>query len=152
MIVVDIAPRAYEPYHRPLINALLQLELKEYRSFDQIHEALTEEIPDDPLRQFLLKNLTRGHDGEIVWRSNLAAIAASDESLANAIEITAPILSPACFIRASWSNYIKDSDCQTIRELFPNAEIIKLPETTHWVHADAPERFVQTVEAFLNRR
>jgi pimeloyl-ACP methyl ester carboxylesterase len=35
--------------------------------------------------------------------------------------------------------------------MFPRSDVVTIPDAGHWVHAEAPERFVDGVEEFLRR-
>jgi len=150
LIVVDIAPKTYQPSHRPMLNALLSLDLKIYKSFGEVDAALAAAIPDASLRQFLLKNLTRDKDRRLTWKIDLEAIARNYDNLAAAIAPRQEFNRPACFIRGGRSNYIPDDDISLIRKTFPQAEIKTIPNAGHWVHADAPEEFLKIVTDFLS--
>jgi esterase len=151
LIVVDIAPKAYPASHRPILSALSTLELKAYKSFGEVDGALAAAIPEASLRQFLLKNLTRDKDGGLSWKIDLEAIARNYDNLAAAIAPRQSFNRPACFIRGGQSNYIRDDDISLIQKTFPRAEIKTIPNAGHWVHADAPEEFLEIVTDFLSR-
>jgi pimeloyl-ACP methyl ester carboxylesterase len=150
LAVVDIAPRAYEPYHRPLLNALLALDLTRFRSFGEVDAALSEAIPEITTRQFILKNLKRDKAGRLSWKMNLQGIARNYDVLAMAIAPERDFVKPACFVRAARSNYVTDGDVAAIREMFPQSEICTIPDAGHWLHVDAPEAFFQCITKFLD--
>ena len=54
------------------------------------------------------------------------------------------------FIRGSESDYIKDTDFTQIYYNFPQATIKTIDGAGHWVEADQPEAFMQTLKYFLN--
>src|SRR5262249_37488840 len=68
MIVVDIAPKAYEPSQRYLLKAMQSLDLSRYKSFADVNSALTPEVSSESLRQFLIKNLDRDENGRLRWK------------------------------------------------------------------------------------
>ena len=149
LIVVDITPKEYTPIHRPILNALLALDLKTYKSFGEVDTALAVAVPEVPVRQFLLKNLTRGKDGRLGWRIHLEAIARNYDDLTMAISPQRKFDHPVCFIRGGRSNYIEESDVPIIREAFSQAEIKTIANAGHWVHVDASEEFLKVVTEFL---
>src|SRR2546422_6558551 len=53
LIVVDIAPRAYAPRHREILDALLALDLSAFHSRKEIEEVLAPAVPELAVRQFL---------------------------------------------------------------------------------------------------
>lgn len=150
LIVVDIAPKDYPPSQRHLFNALVALDLSKHRSFLEAEKALAPAIPEIAMRQFLLKNLTRGGGG-LRWKIDLDAIVRSYEGLLRRITLEGRCDNPACFLRGGRSSYIEDDDLRAIRRTFPQAEFVTLPDAGHWVHADSPEEFAQTVLNFLDK-
>ena len=56
---------------------------------------------------------------------------------------------PTLLIAGANSTYIRDAHKPRIAELFPKARTVTIKDAAHWVHADRPEAFLKTVEAFL---
>lgn len=152
LVVVDIAPRAYAPFHRSILQAMRALELESLSSFADADRALSESIPEAAVRQFLIKNLTRRPDGRLTWKIDLEAIERNYDSLAGAVESRRRFTKPACFIRGGRSHYIQEHDLTSIRESFPQAEIHTIEQAGHWLHVEAPERFLTVVTNFLGPR
>src|SRR5919108_369745 len=114
LIVVDIAPKAYPPFYRPILRALSALELSAYKSFGEVDAALKSAIPEAPLRQFLVKNLARDEQGGLRWKIDLKVIERNYDNLAMAIAPQQNFTGPACFIRGGRSHYIHDGDISLI--------------------------------------
>lgn len=150
LAVLDIAPRAYEAYHRPLLNALLALDLARFRSFGELDAALSETIPEIATRQFILKNLKRDKDGRLSWKIHLQGIARNYNALTMAVTPERDFVKPACFVRAGRSNYVTEGDIAAIRKMFPQSEICTIPEAGHWLHVDTPEAFFRCITKFLD--
>lgn len=148
LIVVDISPRAYPPLHDELLDALLSVNLADYQSRQQVDKALEAKVPEFPVRQFLLKNLTRDASGKFSWKANLDVISRNYEEIARQITAQDPFPKPTLFVKGSRSNYILDSDTHAIRHLFPRATISTI-EAGHWIHADSPQPFADLVMRFL---
>src|SRR5215468_378856 len=151
LIVVDIAPKAYEPSQRYLLKAMRSLDLSRYKSFADVDAVLAPEVSSESLRQFLIKNLARDENGCLRWKMHLEAIDRNYDKLLRGLGVDRSFNKPTLFIRGGCSNYIEDDDAPLIRQMFPQAEIVTLPEAGHWVHVDASEEFFQTVVNFLNR-
>jgi esterase len=149
LIVVDIAPRAYEPAHRRLLHTMLSLDLARFKSFGAVDKALEEAVANAGMRQFLLKNVTRDRNKQLQWKCDIDAIARNYDHLSEAITPRRSFTQPACFIRGDRSNYIQEADLPTIRKIFPNAELKTIVGAGHWVRIDAPESFVRTLTEFL---
>jgi pimeloyl-ACP methyl ester carboxylesterase len=58
---------------------------------------------------------------------------------------------PTLFIRGELSNYILDEDIPELEDLFPDSDLITIRNAGHWVHAEAPEEFVEIVLGFCLR-
>ncbi len=150
LIVVDIAPRAYPADHQETLMALRDLDLSSFASFGEIDAALAPQIHAPGIRQFLVKNVARHADGSFYWRVDLDAMITNYHELRKAIAVTGIFSKPACFIRGGRSNYVKNEDVPLIKKVFPQAQIVTIPDAGHWVHADATEEFLTIVTGFLD--
>lgn len=150
LVIVDIAPKAYPPSQRPILAALEKLELKSFRTFGEIDAALTPEIPEVSVRQFLMKNIARVPSG-FQWRIDLSTIAKSYDELTKAIITAGPYDKPALFVRGGRSDYLSETDLPSIRATFPRAGFVTIATAGHWVHAEASDEFLQILSAFLNK-
>ena len=63
--------------------------------------------------------------------------------------ISATFPGPALFLTGARSEYVRPAHWARIRALFPAAEHVALAGAGHWLHADAPEAFIQAVDGFL---
>ncbi len=149
LIVVDIAPKAYPPGHEEIFRALFALDPSKISSRAEADRQLSRYIDNVNIRLFLLKNLQRTPDGHFAWKMNLPVLYKNYKHITEAIEASQPFDHPTLFIRSETSSYILDSDIAEIRRLFPKARIVTIKNTGHWIHAEAPEAFLQTVRAFL---
>ncbi|HKA56576.1 MAG TPA: alpha/beta fold hydrolase [Candidatus Binatia bacterium] len=149
LVVVDIAPKAYPPEHDDIFAALFSLDGQSLRSRQQADTALAGKIPDLALRQFLLKNLEREASGGFRWRINLDAIHKNYAEILKGVEGTGQFHHPTLFIRGGNSGYIHPEDLPAIKTIFPQAQLVTIPRTGHWVHAEAPQEFARLVLNFL---
>ncbi|HET9062535.1 MAG TPA: alpha/beta fold hydrolase [Candidatus Binatia bacterium] len=152
LVVVDIAPtRQSSDGLRPVLDALLAVDPSACATRDEVDRKLAVRLADERLRQFLLMNVARGEDGALRWRLNLPAIAAHFAELAGPIEAEGVYDGPALFVRGEKSGYVRDADRPAIARLFLRASIVTIEGAGHWVHAEAPERFLEVVGEFLSR-
>ncbi|MDZ7786831.1 MAG: alpha/beta fold hydrolase [Halofilum sp. (in: g-proteobacteria)] len=142
LVVVDIAPIAYDRRHDQELEALHELDLSAIRSRGDADAALADRIPNPAIRQFLLKNLSRTDNG-FTWRIPLETIYAGYAEIAAAPPSQGPYNGPALFIRGGNSDYLPEEAEPAIRERFPDARIETIPDAAHWVHVDAPEAFLE---------
>lgn len=150
LIIVDMASKAYPPWHAPIFKALLSLDLGSFRDRQEISDALAPSIPELATRQFLLKNLARTESGAFQWKINLPAIYQNYDRLNQGMENGRIFTGPVLFIKGGRSEYLEAADLPAIKRLFPQAELTTIPGSGHWVHADAPEPFLKAVLNFLS--
>jgi pimeloyl-ACP methyl ester carboxylesterase len=118
----------------------------------QADAALAAAVPDAAERGFLLQNLVF-ENGGARWRVNLEAI---EQNMPRLVDF--PTLlegssyqGPALFIGGAQSDYLRREHEPAIRRLFPKAEIARIENAGHWLHAEQPAAFLALVEPFLNR-
>ncbi len=149
--VVDISLKAYgdRPHHRAIVQAMLSVDLSEISSRSEAEEHLASKVPQERIRQFLLKNLHWKDKNTLEWRINLSGIASNLNQMFDAIQTAEVFTKPALFVRGGASDYILPEDYPHIRHNFPRAEIITIEGASHWVHAEAAEQFYQISSGFL---
>lgn len=149
LIVVDIAPKAYNVRHDYIIEGLKAVPIDKIQSRNEADEALARHVPNQAVRQFLLKNLLRKPEGGFTWRINLNIIDKNLELIGGGLIHSGVFEKPTLFIRGAKSDYILDEDSAIIKKYFPNATLVTM-DTGHWVQAEKPEEFVQVVLNFLH--
>ncbi|MCS6903766.1 MAG: alpha/beta fold hydrolase [Bacteroidia bacterium] len=149
LIVVDIAPRAYNPHHNQVIDALFSVPLEQIENRQAAEQHLMHYLNNDAtVVQFLMKGLYRKEDGTYAWRFNLPVLAKDYAEITAAIPESGNYPYPTVFIKGSTSDYIQDRDEELIRKIFPRSSI-KEVRAGHWVHAEAPQPFLEIVKQFL---
>jgi len=151
LVVVDIAPKAYEGGHQAIFEALFSLDLPSIKNRKQANEALLTQIPDFGVRQFLLKNLTNDKKGGYKWKMNLPVIYENYQRILATIESEDTFDNATLFIRGDESNYIVAEDLKQIKLLFPTATLTTIAGAGHWVHAVAPNELLAIVTNFLSQ-
>ena len=150
LVVVDIAPRRYEPGHRTIFAALDAFDPGAVSSRKEATAAMNAFVSDPGIQLFLLKNLARAPEGGFRWRMNLEGIRAAYPALIGPVgNVGDQYEGPALFVRGGASGYVRDDDLSFIRILFPGAELATVPGAGHWVHAERPEELMAVVDAFL---
>jgi len=148
LVIVDMAMRAYADEHTHLIDAMLATDLTAMQSRTEVDTALSKRIPNAMIRQFLLMNLVKLENG-LQWRINLHALKANYPALTSAVCEHTQYNKPSLFIRGERSHYVNDQDIAQTKQHFTAAAFTSLP-TDHWVHAEQPQAFIDTVEQFLS--
>jgi len=151
LVVVDIAPKAYEGGHQTIFDALLSLDVSTIANRKAADAALLNKIPDFGVRQFLLKNLTNNKEGGYKWKMNLPIIYQNYNQILAALTSEETFDNSTLFIRGGQSDYILDEDLPTIKSFFPAATLATVDDAGHWVHAAAPAALLKLVTGFLNQ-
>ena len=149
LVVVDIAPKYYPPHHQDILgglNAVEQAKIKSRKDADQI---LSQYFSESAMRQFLLKNLYWRSSTELTFKFNLNVLSDQIENVGQALHTDALFDRPTLFIAGQASNYIKETDVELIESHFPDFEIVEIPNSGHWVHAENPDQFFDKVSRFL---
>lgn len=147
LCVSDIAPRAYPPSFDRYAAAMAALPLAPGLSRGEADRALADAVPDAGVRAFLLQNLRLDPPG---WRIGLPAITAALPEISGWVPPEAPAYAgPTLFVAGERSDYILPSDHPAILRRFPRARFATVEGAGHWVHAEAPERFLAVLEPFL---
>lgn len=148
IVIADIAPKAYKPHHNNLVKAMEDIPLDRITSRGEVDELLEENVPDNSVRQFLMKNLYWREKGKLDWKINLPIIKKNMIEIAGAIEEEV-VETPTLFIRGAKSSYISDEDYPLIKMQFPNSIMETIPDAGHWLHAENPKLFYTLVSDFL---
>lgn len=149
LIVADIAPKYYPVRHRQIIDGLLSINLKQIENRTQADKQLETHISEAGIRMFLLKNLEKDSEGGFRWKLNLDIIRNHLENVGQATIPTSKISTPTLFIRGINSDYVTDEDIMEIRKYYSNSEVESIGNAGHWLHAEQPEAFMNTVLKFL---
>jgi pimeloyl-ACP methyl ester carboxylesterase len=159
LVVVDMAPVAYtsrlDAYASGLdayVEAMQAVDLSGITRRGEVDRALSEAVPDPNLRGFLLQNLV-AEDGRFHWRLNLAVLGQEMASIMGFPEdlAAASYQGPVCFISGEQSPFVQPGHRALIASMFPKAEFAPIAGAGHWVHAEAPDAFMQSLTGFLDR-
>ena len=118
---------------------------------EQLRQLPQEQLPQlsQELRQFLLKSLDKTETG-FRWRFNLDALSTHYQALIGAPAAQGVFDGPTLFIKGGNSDYILAEHRPTILAHFPAAQAKVIEGTGHWLHAEKPREFEETVRIFLD--
>jgi pimeloyl-ACP methyl ester carboxylesterase len=150
LVVVDIGLKAYPMHHQHILAGMHAIDLETIKVRREAEAILKQHIDSDGVRQFLLKNLYWKEKGQLAWRMNLSVLEREMENILSMLP-EKEVMLPTLFIRGELSNYILDEDIPQLEDQFPDSEIITIKGAGHWVHAEAPEEFVDVVLGFCLR-
>ena len=150
LVVVDMGVKQYTQNQQEVLEAFNKVDLKGITARSQVELILSDFIESKGVRQFLLKNLYWKEKGELAWRVNFVVLEKAMSEILSALPYK-EVLIPSLFIRGELSNYIEENDFQEIESFFSDMSLKTIKNAGHWVHADAPEEFTNTVLEFCLR-
>ena len=150
LIVVDIGVKEYPMHHQHIIAGLRALDLENMKARSEAETILKEHIDSGGVRQFLLKNLYWKEKGQLAYRMNLDVLERELPQILSPLP-EEEVFVPTLFIRGELSNYILDEDIEELEDRFPDSYIVTIPDAGHWVHAEAPDQFLEAVLGFCLR-
>ncbi len=150
LIVVDIGVKTYPAHHNEIIKGLLAVDTKDLSSRTIAEEQMAPFIPSYGIRQFLLKNLYWKEKGRLDWRMNIPVLEREMENILSGMP-DIEVFTPTLFIRGLASDYVLDEDINELENRFPDMQLVSIENAGHWVHAEAPEEFIEAVLSFCLR-
>ena len=151
LIIVDIAPVAYEHNYDELLGKLRGLDLAQIDRRADANKLLGEVLDDDELRLFLLQNLIIKPGTVSRWRINLDAIR---DNVNHLVQFT-PDAATKIFhgatdvIKGAESGYVQEEYFPRFQALFPKVNLHTIENAGHWPHAQNPSAFLAKVNEIL---
>jgi len=149
LVVADIAPVAYAHDQTRHITAMRGLDVQGLSTRADADDRLALMVEDPALRAFFLQSLDLKSNPP-TWRLNLDVLEAAMPQIIGWPDTQGCFDGPTLFLTGSQSTYVKAEDRGPIRALFPHARFAKLMGAGHWLHAEKPKAFAETVALFLD--
>lgn len=146
LIVADIAPVTYTHDQTPNIDAMEALDLTGLHRRSDADVALQAHLDDPGLRAFFLQSLSFEAE-QPKWMLNLKALRHAMPQILAFPETTATFDGPSLFVTGANSDYMTPDHKSVTRRLFPAARFVAIKDAGHWLHADQPRAFVETLQA-----
>ncbi|WP_050521123.1 alpha/beta fold hydrolase [Pseudorhodobacter antarcticus] len=150
LIVADIAPVAYDHDQSPHVRAMQGLDLAGITTRGAADSRLAGVMEDPGLRAFFLQSLDLKAD-PVRWRLNLDVLAEQMPAIVGWPGTKGVFDGPVLFLAGAGSHYVKPEYRADMRALFPAARFAKIPGAGHWLHAEKPREFEDTLRVFLTR-
>ncbi|MGZ3864119.1 MAG: alpha/beta fold hydrolase [Bacteroidia bacterium] len=153
LIVADMSPRAYEPHHASVLDALNAVDFSEINNRREAEAVLSKYIDDFGTKQFLLKNIywEDNANNKMNWRFNLPVITRKYSAILDSVPEQKTDVK-TLFIRGEKTNYIREVDIAEIEKRFVNYTLDTIPGAGHWVHAEKPNEFYDSVFNFISAK
>ncbi len=161
LIIIDIAPKSYlfsidiqsdTLNHKQIMEGMLAIDFSRLKKREDLNKELAKFIPNEQIRQFLMKNIKRNHDMSFGWILNIEDLY---ENINNILDGFKPTGNksiqdfPVLFVKGAESEYITSDDLDEIKSFFPNAKLEIIPHAGHWLHVQQPELLIKKLKEFL---
>ena len=151
LIIVDIAPRYYQPHHTDILKALNSVDFLIHNTRKLVDQKIAELIPDIGVRSFLLKNVYWKEKGLLAYRFNLQSLTENNHEVGKALPSFTTFDGETLFLAGGNSGYITESEVPVIKAHFQKASIKTIANVGHWLHAEKPKAFYELVMRFLKK-
>jgi len=150
MIIVDMGVKEYPIHHETIIEGLQSIDLNEIHSRSGASKQLAKYLDNKTIRQFLLKNLYWKEKGLLAWHINLPVLEKKLPEIVEALPFKEVMLD-TLFISGGQSDYILKEDQKQLLSYFPLADFYTIEQAGHWIHAEAPDEFMEEVLGYCLR-
>jgi len=149
LVIVDIATKAYPPYHDTEFRAMKRVPAGSVTNRKEAEELLKPMVPDWAMRQFLMTNLVSGEFG-YKWQINLEVLHASLQVLRqNSLKGDQSFNGQTLLIVGGKSDFVEDEDLKDMRDYFTSMKVVKLPNAGHNVHVEDRKGFLDALKGWL---
>lgn len=147
LMVADIAPVGYDHTQNHFIDAMRSVDLSRVTRRSDANAQLADAGVAPALQSFFTQSLDVAGKR---WKLNLNALEANMDAIIGFPQMRSQFDGPTLFLAGSESDYVQPEHRPAVKALFPQARFAKLPGAGHWLHADDPRGFEQTVRVFFN--
>ena len=130
-------------------KACASLDFEEITSRKEAEVQLSNYVQDVGTRQFLLKNIYRVSPEFLGLRINLKVLKLMFLKLEKPCHPALNFQKDSLFLRGDKSEYISAQDEALIKHQFPTAVVKTISNAGHWLHAENPVEFFNTVRTFI---
>ena len=151
LIIEDIAPNVNNKMILRLVQYMQALKLDQISSRADADTMLSQYITDIPVRRFVIQNLKLKQNQSYAWQVNLPNIVTFLHDAVFELPKDETHQGPTLFMAGELSDHNILAQKEEIIKLFPNVTFKSIAGAGHWIHHDAQEEFLKTVEMFLTR-
>ena len=148
LVIADMGMRGYKPHHDQVFDALFRIDLDSIERRSDAEEQMEPLMPDYGMRQFLLKSLDRSKEGKYEWKFNLDVLFNEYHYIVEPVGEEGVLDVPVLAIRGGNSGYVNDDDIANYKEHFPQVKVVTIDGAGHWLHAEAPKKFLEALRSF----
>ena len=149
LIVVDIVPKKYKQSHIDILKGLSVLDFNKLKTRDSVDIELSKYVKENPIRQFLLKNLYWSSKEKLALRMNIDILKDKISEVSDFDDITKNYKGHSFFLFGENSEYYHKNDDFIIKKNFPNSKISIIRDASHWIHVENPEDFFNEIKSWI---
>ena len=149
LIVVDIVPKKYKQSHIDILKGLSVLDFNELKTRDSVDIELSKYVKENPIRQFLLKNLYWSSKEKLALRMNIDILKDKISEVSDFDDITKNYKGHSFFLFGEKSEYYHKNDDFIIKKNFPNSKISIIRDASHWIHVENPKDFFNEIKSWV---
>lgn len=104
-------------------------------------------------RKIILSNMME-EKGQFKWKANLEVLEKElchNQTIRNSFPLRGNYQGKTLLIHGS-SNYVLPSSYKQLKLYFPNIDIIRLTECSHWLHMEKPDELVEAIVQFILKK
>ncbi len=150
LIIVDMGIKSYPMHHQHILAGIYSVQVETIKARREAEAQMREHIESEGILQFLLKNLHWKEKGKLAWRMNTKVLEREMPEILGALP-EGEVFIPTLFIRGELSNYILDEDFESLENQFLDCQIETIEGAGHWVHAESPSEFLNSLLTFCLR-
>jgi esterase len=161
LLIADISPFINENtkstynQHLTILKTILSIDLLQISSRGEAESLLLENIPEEKVRGFILKNLQRSEGNIFTWKLNASSLLNNLEKIMEGIELgegySQPITGfPVIFLKGKNSDFLSPNDMKNIQKVFPASEFTEIAGAGHWIHTDKPDEVIKNIKKLLD--
>ncbi|WP_019548656.1 alpha/beta fold hydrolase [Streptomyces sulphureus] len=146
LVVADMTTRNHEPETRPVLDVSAWPHRTGSRA--QLRSAIEADVPD---ASYFLDSAAEFDDGWGLLFDTADMMASQRALVGDFGKVWAASRQPALLLRAGKSFVLTGETARLMARARPHTELVELPGCGHWLYADAPRTFADTVDSFLDR-
>lgn len=148
LVVLDILPKPYPHWHRPILDLILATDLSYFETRTELGRYFAEKSGDLVTSQFLMKNVIT-IENKLLWRIDVTAISENYANIAGFPMIESASLVPTTFVYGQKSVYVDEDSYGQARQLFPMSTLVGIADAGHWVQADQPGAVINVIRSII---
>lgn len=149
IIIIDIAPWEYGFRHTAILKALEAVNPATLSNRKEAELRMHTHIGEPSVINFLLKNLQRTSENMFQWRFNLPVLSREIREIGKSVWPKESVIRPILFVRGTKSDYLDPDRWEEIKMHYPDAQLVSIEGSGHWVHVDKPNELLCSVIHFL---